>query len=199
MSLPQSKGNFKSEGFEWISNRDLVDSAHLLMNSIDLDPASSKIANEYVNAKQYFTPTDDGLNVQQWHGSVYLFPPHLSYFWDKKGDRWKATRGMSPSLVSGHAIWWRTLRRKWLAGEVEQAIYFTDYMDMMMYNQDIFDFPICIMKQRPSLVRRYFADDKLEKKCTGCSFIVYLQPKDNVGEATEAFIDIYSEKGRIIV
>ena len=30
--------NYKSEGFEWISNRDLVDSAHLLMGGIDLDP-----------------------------------------------------------------------------------------------------------------------------------------------------------------
>ena len=50
MSLPQSKGNYKSEGFEWISNRDLVDSAHLLMGSINLDPASSSVANDYANA-----------------------------------------------------------------------------------------------------------------------------------------------------
>jgi len=35
------RGNVRSEEFEWITNRDLVDSAHLLMGQIDLDPASS--------------------------------------------------------------------------------------------------------------------------------------------------------------
>jgi hypothetical protein len=34
---------------------------------------------------------------------------------------------------------------------------------------------------------------------TGCSLVVYLQPKDNIEKATQEFIDIYSEKGRIIV
>jgi hypothetical protein len=33
------RGNIRSEDFEWISNRDLVDSAHMLMGEIDLDPA----------------------------------------------------------------------------------------------------------------------------------------------------------------
>ena len=39
------RGNLRSEEFEWITNRDLVDSAHLLMGQIDLDPASSAFAN----------------------------------------------------------------------------------------------------------------------------------------------------------
>ena len=48
------RGNIKSEDFEWISNRDLVDSAHMLMGEIDLDPASSAFANPYVGAKNYY-------------------------------------------------------------------------------------------------------------------------------------------------
>ena len=42
------RGNSRAEDFEHISNRDLIDSAHMLMGSIDLDPASSEFANKYV-------------------------------------------------------------------------------------------------------------------------------------------------------
>jgi len=193
------RGNTKSEHFEWISNRDLVDSAHMLMGSIDLDPASSAFANKYVGAKKYYTPTDDGLNDAKWHGNVYCFPPSQSYFWDKKNDRWKPTRGLSPTLTSGHALWFRNMKRKWLAGEFEQGIYFTNYVDCIMYNQDMFDFPMCILKSRPQLIRHYYADDSIENRNTGVSLIVYMQPRDRVAEATEEFVEIYSEKGRILV
>ena len=40
------RGNKRVEDFEWITNRDLVDSAHYVMGGIDSDPASSKVANE---------------------------------------------------------------------------------------------------------------------------------------------------------
>ena len=192
-------GNFRSEGYEWITNRDLVDSAHELMGGIDLDPASSAKANEYVGARSFYTPQDDGLNDQQWFGRVYVFPPPNTYFWDKKNDCWTPTRGMSPSLTSGHAAWWRTLKKKWLAREVEQAIFFSNFIDTVMYNQDMFDFPVCIMKARPTLLRHYFDDNRVERKRTGCSIIVYLQPRDETSEKTQDFIDIYSEKGRILV
>ena len=51
------------EDFEWITNYDLVSSAHALLGGIDLDVASSHKANEYVEAANYFTPRDDGLNA----------------------------------------------------------------------------------------------------------------------------------------
>ena len=124
------RGNKRVEDFEWITNRDLVDSAHYVMGGIDLDPASSKVANEYVGAKEFYTIKDDGLNEKSWHGNVYLFPPAQSYFWHKKSQRWKTTRGLSPTLISGQAVWWKTLKRKWLTGEIESGIYFTNYMDM---------------------------------------------------------------------
>jgi hypothetical protein len=73
--MPAFVGNKKVEAYEWISNRDLVDSAHLLMGGIDLDPASSEMANKYVNAKNIYTITDDGLNDQEWYGSVTCFHP----------------------------------------------------------------------------------------------------------------------------
>ena len=52
----------RSEDLELITNYDLVSSAHALLDGIDLDVASSKTANQFVEAKNYFTPSDDGLN-----------------------------------------------------------------------------------------------------------------------------------------
>jgi len=84
-------------------------------------------------------------------------------------------------------------------GEIEQGIYFSNFIDMTMYCQDIFDHPVCIMKVRPTLIRHYYADEKVMSRNTGASLIVYLQPRDNVEKATQEFVDIYSEKGRILV
>ena len=57
----------------------------------------------------------------KWHGNVYLFPPPQSYFWHHKSQRWKTTRGLSPTLTSGQAIWWKAIKRKWLSGEIESG------------------------------------------------------------------------------
>ena len=196
--MPAFVGNKKVEAYEWISNRDLVDSAHLLMGNIDLDPASSEMANKYVNAKNFYTITDDGLNDQEWHGSVYLFPPNKTYFWNTKAYRWKATRGLSPTLISGHALWWQTLKRKWLSGEVDQAVFFCNCPDMFQYCQDIFDHPICILRTRPILLQHFLATDEIKSRNTCISFVVYLQPKEYTSDATQNFIDIYGDKGKLL-
>jgi hypothetical protein len=196
--MPAFRGNKHVEDYEWISNRDLVDSAHLLMGGIDLDPASSVMANKYVNADNFYTITDDGLNEKEWFGKVYLFPPNRSYFWNTKAYRWKPTRGLSPTLISGHALWWETLKRKWLTGEVDQAVYFSNCPDMFQYCQDIFDHPVCILRTRPELVQHFLVNDKIKSRNTCMSFVVYLQPKTDTTEATQNFIDIYGEKGRLL-
>ena len=186
----------RNEDLELITNYDLVASAHALLEGIELDVASSKTANKYVAAKNFFTPSDDSLNYQQWFGNVYLFPPRGAYFWDKKNDRWKMTRASSPTLTSSHAVWFRKLYNSWLARNVRQGLYFTNCPDMIRYEQKIFDFPICILKTAPLLLKNTSTGISKHKTCT--SFLVYLPPIDNPTEMTERFIEIYAEKGRIL-
>ena len=76
--------NLRNEDQELITNPDLVASAHALLGEIDLDPASSNLANTYVGASHYYTPQDDGLNDADWYGKVYVFPPSGSYFFNKQ-------------------------------------------------------------------------------------------------------------------
>lgn len=186
----------RREDIEWITNKDLVACAHRLMGSIDLDPASSKLANKYVEAENYFTPTDDGLNAQQWFGNVYLFPPAGAYFWDQKNMRWRMTRASSVSLTSSYAVWFRRLYHAWLTGEIKQGLYFANCPDMIRYDQRIFDFPVCILRTTPMLVRNTGGEVSDHKTCT--SILVYLQPTDNPGKATEKFVEIYSQRGRVL-
>ena len=186
----------RREDLELITNYDLVASAHALLEGIELDVASSKIANKYVEADNFFTPSDDGLNAQQWFGSVYLFPPSGAYFWDKQNDRWKMTRASSPTLTSSHAVWFRKLYNSWLSRDIKQGLYFTNCPDMIRYEQKIFDFPICILRTAPLLLKNTSTGIDKHKTCT--SFLVYLPPMDDPTTLTEKFIEIYSEKGRIL-
>jgi hypothetical protein len=109
------------------------------------------------------------------------------------------TRGLSPSLTSSYALWWRTLKRKWLSKEIEQGVYFCNAPDMFMYCQDIFDHPVCILKARPSLTQHFITTGEIVQRTTCMSFVVYLQPTKDVSESTEKFIEIYGEKGRLLL
>jgi hypothetical protein len=186
----------RREDQELITPPELVQAANMVMGNISLDPASSKVAQEYVQADQFFGPQQDGLNFQQWFGKVYLFPPSGCYFFDKRNDKWKMTRASSPTLVSSHAIWFRTLFKKWYAGEVEQAIYFSNCPDMVRYEQKIFDFPICFLRTVPKVVKNSSEGISWQKTCT--SFVVHLQPKLNSSAATQKFIEVYEQFGRVI-
>ena|SRR5665647_815629 len=61
---------------EWYTPESYIRAATAVMGEIDLDPASTEIANSVVLAKQIYTSADDGLN-KNWSGKVWLNPPYL--------------------------------------------------------------------------------------------------------------------------
>jgi ParB family chromosome partitioning protein len=60
---------------EWYTPECYIESAKLVMGSIDLDPASSIIANEIVKANKFYTQDEDGLSFD-WYGNVWMNPPY---------------------------------------------------------------------------------------------------------------------------
>ena len=60
---------------EWYTPESIINLVYNVMGNIDLDVASSDIANKTVKAKKYYTKESDGL-VQKWYGNVFMNPPY---------------------------------------------------------------------------------------------------------------------------
>ena len=60
---------------EWYTPQKYVESVRKVLGIIDLDPASSEIAQQIVKAKKIYTQEQDGLKFP-WVGKVFLNPPY---------------------------------------------------------------------------------------------------------------------------
>lgn len=60
---------------EWYTPPEYVDKARRVLGEIDLDPASNALAQNWIQAGNYFTQEDNGL-IQPWQGRVWCNPPY---------------------------------------------------------------------------------------------------------------------------
>lgn len=60
---------------EWYTPEKFIEAARSVMGSIDIDPASSELANKTVKATVFFSKDDCGLN-RDWSGNVWMNPPY---------------------------------------------------------------------------------------------------------------------------
>jgi phage N-6-adenine-methyltransferase len=108
--------NHRAQGtgeIEWYTPAEYVAAARAVMGGIDLDPASSEIANRNVGAAVYFDADKDGL-AQQWGGRVWMNPPYAQ-----------------PAIMNFVA----KLAAEVEAGRVEQAIALThNYTDTAWFH-----------------------------------------------------------------
>jgi len=60
---------------EWYTPPVFIEAVRAVLGKIDLDPASSEIANKTVKAERFYTKEDNGIECE-WYGKVFLNPPY---------------------------------------------------------------------------------------------------------------------------
>ena len=100
---------------DWYTPEPYITAAVNVMGAIDLDPATSILANKVVGAKKIYTIEDDGL-TQQWRGRVWLNPPYASElitkFCSKLRDHFVASEVTEAIVLVNNATetaWFNTL------------------------------------------------------------------------------------------
>ncbi len=91
-------GEFDSN-CEWYTPPQFIELARKVLGKIDLDPASNKVAQQWIKAEKYYTKENNGY-AQKWSGNVWCNPPYgrdvnlaygdkkstpVTYYWLKKG------------------------------------------------------------------------------------------------------------------
>jgi phage N-6-adenine-methyltransferase len=89
------RGTFGTGENEWYTPKDHLAAAREALGAIDLDPASSAIAQQEVRAADFFDKETNGL-VQEWRGNVWLNPPYaqplIAQFVAKMVEEYQAGR-----------------------------------------------------------------------------------------------------------
>ncbi|AKU93401.1 Modification methylase Bsp6I [Labilithrix luteola] len=186
--MDPQKAQHSSESNEHYTPVDLIEAARAVMGGIDLDPATTGAINAaHVKAPRYFTKETNGLD-KPWHGRVLLNPPGGAI---REGRR----------VRSVAAMWWDKLVDEWIAGRVEQAVFFGFSVECLATTQDaqfpVVSVPFCIPRKRIQYLQQQ--DDGTFVPGTApphATVIGYLPPDNKEGEARlTAFGQVFSRFG----
>lgn len=111
------RGTFGTGENEWYTPEQHIEFARQVLGTIDLDPASSHVANQTVKAERFFSQETNGLE-KEWAGNVWLNPPYaqpaIAQFADKMVAEWQSGR-VAAAIVLTHnytdTAWFQTLAR----------------------------------------------------------------------------------------
>lgn len=184
---------------DFVSPVDLVGTTTAFFGGrIDLDPASSHVANTLINAQKYFTPLENGLK-QTWKAkNVYLYPPKDLLTFNEQPVDTQLFRKKRRFTKSAQRVWLEECYRQYLRNHFKEAVVFLTSSEVALISTQRLniDFPMCILKEHPSL---HLDTEDLPKaqnsRCYG--FVLYLPDSNNPIERVRDFIDLYSPLGRV--
>ena len=190
-----------------LSSKDFVSPPEIIATTtalfdgeIALDPASSSFANSVVQATKYFSWENNGL-TQDWKAkNIYLYPPRdilLKHEQPKETRLFQKTRSFKKS---SQRVWLELAYKKWVKKEFNEGIIFITSTEVaLLATQRLgFDFPVCILKERPKLRVDNQTLDKV-KSAKVFGFIFYLPPVEDYDLGVSKFFSLYSNLGRVYI
>jgi ParB family chromosome partitioning protein len=107
--------SYSSGENEWYTPPAYIEAARRVMGCIDVDPASSVIANRVVRATTFYDLESDGL-AHEWNGRIWLNPPYAQplvvHFADKLAVEIDAGRVKQACVLVNNAtetVWFQTM------------------------------------------------------------------------------------------
>ena len=184
---------------DWLTPVAYLPYIDALLGDIDLDPCSTHLANtQFLRAKKIYTYDEYGLNtLEPWTGQVYLFPPtygRCSYI--KERGIWRWGKRLPIQNRAASVIWFKKLLREWKLRNAREALFYTTNTEMLRVIPEVWDFPVCIPKDRPKLVHGKLLFEPSIPIHWG--FFVYLPPPDFGLAEIDRFTYIFSNIGRVI-
>jgi len=167
---------------EWYTPALLIEAARLVMDSIELDPASTARANLVVRAERYFTQKENGL-AQDWTcRSLFINPPYGS-----TGHLFKKAAWQGQSIAR---MFLDKLKAEYDAGRVGQAIALVKADPKSSTFQPLWSWgPICFCRDRIYFDRPHKRPEKIQ---FGTSLVYLGDP-----EGESRFIDVFRAFGRV--
>lgn len=164
--------NFSSESIEWYTPAQYVDAVRELYDgTIDLDPASSLLANKTVGAERIFTEKDDGL-AQHWWGRVFLNPPYG-----------RKDKDSLAGLFCVKAI------EEYESGRVNECVILVNSVHSQRWQRPLYDHTVCFVDHRIAFVS---GDGEENKNPTFQNILVYL------GRNVDRFAELFSPIGYVM-
>jgi hypothetical protein len=192
-------GNIKHIQDDWLTPADYLPYIDALLGDIDLDPCSTHDANiQFLRAKKIYTLKEDGLNREEpWTGTTYLFPPTYGRCsFSKERGTWRWSKRAGAGAKSPSIIWFQRLIKEWKLRNIPEALFYTTYPEMMRLYPEIWNYPICIPKERANLIH----GKKLHTLKTALfwGYFIYLPKLEYGFQQTDKFVEIFSHIGTII-
>lgn len=184
--------NQTSGDVEYYTPPEIICAAWQTMGRIDLDPASSEVANRGIGAKCFFTRQIDGLSLP-WHGNIFMNHPF--------GRAEAACASPCPKQqvwtnhkchdypFHGNAAWINKLINEFLEGRVQQACCLTFACTSEAWFQPLLSHIQCFLCPRTNY---YLPDGTIKRGVTKGSVVTYLGP--NVHAFRAAFSSLGTVK-----
>lgn len=178
--------NQTSVEVDYYTDPRITAAAREVMGSIDLDPASSSLANKSVKAIRWYGPDDNSLE-RHWDGNIWLNHPFGRREEPCQADCKKRHKHHAIKFF-GNAAWIKKLMQELRADHLHQSLNITYACTSEAWFQPLLDFPQCFLSPRTNY---YLPDGTIKKGVTKGSVVTYLGPN------VDRFAAIFQQFGKI--